>query len=73
MTEKHDNEVLHALISAQAAEIAALREALKPFADAAEHIPSPRNPDHFGVHILYAGHPTIGDLRRAASAMESKP
>lgn len=56
----------------QAAEIAALREALKPFADAAKHIPAQRTPDHFGCHVLREHQPTIGDLRRAAAAYGGK-
>lgn len=64
---------LEATITAQAAEIARLREALAPFANQAETYDSCGSefvPDEFMPAIV--DH-TIGDLRKARAALDAKP
>lgn len=62
---------LHATIDAQAAEIAALREALKPFAETAIHRGA-TDADRWHVLASISVYVRVGDLRRAAAAYGGK-
>lgn len=70
----HHNAEKDQAVAELRAEVERLRAALKPFAEYAQTLPS--CPDSATIALYYepgpAYHPTVGDLRRAAEALEGK-